>query len=174
MKLPIKIVFIAFLFSCGNTDKELETVKPYEGPTEEMADMVLYRSESATKRVKLVTPLLQQFANGNQEFPKGVYLEFYNEEGQLKTTLKANEAKYFKEEDHWRGRGDVVIKNVETKEQLNTEELFWKPSEERMYTEKFVKITLPDQVLYGTGLDAKQDLSEYTIKQPEGEFYLDE
>ncbi|MEQ8926971.1 MAG: LPS export ABC transporter periplasmic protein LptC [Fulvivirga sp.] len=174
MKLPFKIILFIFLIGCGNTDKELETVKPYEGPTEEMADMVLYRSESATTKVKLVTPLLQQYASGDREFPKGVYMEFYDEEGKLKTTLKANEAKYFKEEDHWRGRGDVVIKNVETKEQLNTEELFWKPSEERMYTEKFVKITLPDQVLYGTGLDAKQDLSEYTIKQPEGEFYLDE
>ncbi|MEQ8575825.1 MAG: LPS export ABC transporter periplasmic protein LptC, partial [Fulvivirga sp.] len=67
-----------------------------------------------------------------------------------------------------------VIKNIENQQELDTEELFWKPSEERMFTEKFVTIKLPDQVLYGKGLEAKQDFSEYTILQPEGEFYIDE
>ncbi len=174
MKPLYHILFSILIFSCGNTDKEIEELKPYDGPEQELQNMVLYRSESATTRLKLVTPLLKEFASGNREFPEGIYMEFYNEEGVMTTTLKANEAKYFKEEDHWRGRGDVVIKNIENGQQLNTEELFWKPSEERMFTEKFVKISLPDQVLYGNGLEAKQDFSEYTIKQPEGEFYVDE
>lgn len=165
---------ISILTSCGNTDKELEVLKPYDGPSQEMADMVLYRSESATVRVKMVTPLFQEFKNGDQNFPEGLYMESYDENGVLTTTLTANEAKYFKKEDHWRGRGDVVIKNIDNGQQLNTEELFWKPSEQRMFNDKFVKITLPDQVLYGKGLEAKQDFTEYTIKQPEGEFYVDE
>ena len=174
MRFILTIFFCTLLYSCGNTDKELEELKPYDGPSQEMSDMVLYRSESATVRIIMITPLLQEFENGDREFPEGVYIEFYNEEGIMTSTLTANEAKYFKEEDHWRGRGDVVIKNIENGQQLNTEELFWKPAEERMFNDKFVKITLPDQVLYGKGLEAKQDFSEYTIKQPEGEFYVDE
>ncbi len=168
------ILFFFLISSCGNTDKEIEDLKPYEGPIQEAENMVLYQSESATTKIKLITPLLREFASGDREFPDGIYIEFYNEEGIMTTTLKANEAIYFKKEDHWRGRGDVVIKNIENQQQLNTEELFWKPTEERMFTEKFVKISLPDQVLYGNGLEAKQDFSEYTIKKPEGEFYLDE
>lgn len=136
--------------------------------------MDLYRSESATLKVRLVTPKLVEYVNGNREFPDGLYMEFFDESGKMTTTLKANEAIYFKEEDHWRGRGNVVIKNIENQQELTTEELFWKPSEERMFTEKFVTIKLPDQVLYGKGLEAKQDFSEYTILQPEGEFYIDE
>lgn len=174
MRKVFTIPILLIVLACGNTDKELENIKPYDGPVNTAENMVLYRSESATLRVKLITDKFEEFANGDREFPKGIYMEFYNEEGVMTTTLKANEAKYFKEEDHWRGRGDVVIKNVENGQQLNTEELFWKPSKERMFTKKFVKITLPDQVLYGKGLEAKQDFSEYTIKQPEGEFYVDE
>lgn len=174
MRILTTILILSIVTSCGNTDKELEELKPYEGPTEEMTDMILYRSESATVRIKMVTPKLQQFASGDREFPEGIYIEFYDEQGVMTTTLTANEAKYFKEEDHWRGRGDVIIKNIENSQQLNTEELFWKPSEERMFNDKFVKITLPDQVLYGKGIEAKQDFSEYSIKQPEGEFYVDE
>ena len=174
MRILLYISLVFGLAACGNTDKEIDDLKPYEGPVQSAEDMVLFRSESATLRVKLITPKFMEFANGNREFPKGIYMEFFDEQGKMTTTLKANEAKYFKEEDHWRGRGDVEIKNIDTKEQLNTEELFWKPTDERMFTEKFVTIRLPDQVLYGKGLEAKQDFSEYTIKQPEGEFYVDE
>lgn len=174
MRLLIYITLILVLSACGNTDKEIDDLKPYDGPINVAEDMVLYRSENAIVKVKLITPKLMEFANGNRDFPEGVYMEFYDEEGKMTSTLKANEATYFKEEDHWRGRGDVEVKNVVTKEQLNTEELFWKPSEERIFTEKFVTIRLPDQVLYGKGLEAKQDFTEYTIKQPEGEFYIDE
>lgn len=174
----MRLIYTIFLFlvlaACSNSEKDIEEFKPYEGPINEAEDMILYRSESATLRVKLITPHFQEFANGDKEFPEGLYMEFFDEEGVMTTTLKANKAKYFSEEDHWRGRGDVVIKNIENEQQLNTEELFWKPTEERMYTDKFVKISLPDQVLYGNGLEAKQDFSEYTIKQPEGEFYVDE
>jgi LPS export ABC transporter protein LptC len=171
----LNILLLLILFtSCGNTDKEIEEIKPYEGAIQEAEDMILYRSEGAILRTKLITPKFLEFVNGDREFPLGLYIEFYNEEGKMTTTLKANEAKYFKIEDHWRGRGDVEIKNVENNEQLNSEELYWKPSEKRMFTEKFVTIKLPDQILYGTGLEAKDDLSEYTIKQPEGEFYIDE
>lgn len=174
MRSIYNILIIALFASCSNTEQEIGDVKPYEGPINEAEDMVLFRSETATLRVKLITPHFQEFANGNKKFPKGLYMEFYDEDGMMTSTLKADEAQYFSEEDHWRGRGDVVIRNIENEQQLNTEELYWKPSEERMYTDKFVKISLPDQVLYGKGLEAKQDFSEYTIKQPEGEFYVDE
>lgn len=173
MKKFLPIITILFL-ACSSTDKEIEDFQPYEGPLQEAANMVLYRSENAIIRSKLETPLLREFVNGDREFPEGLYIEFYDEDGKMTTTLQANEAKYFKEEDHWRGRGNVTITNVENQQQLNTEELFWKPSDERMFTEKFVKISLPDQVLYGKGLEAKQDFSQYTILQPEGEFYIDE
>ncbi|MEO1098327.1 MAG: LPS export ABC transporter periplasmic protein LptC, partial [Bacteroidota bacterium] len=102
------------------------------------------------------------------------YFEFYDEEGKITSTLKANEAYYFKEEDQWRGRGDVEVKNIEQNQKLESEELFWKPSKEQIFTEKFVTITLPDKILYGEGLTAKQDFSSYHIKKPQGTFDIEE
>lgn len=69
-------------------------------------------------------------------------------------------------EGPWQSRSEEHSK----KQQLNTEELFWRPLTKRIFTEKFVTITLESEVLYGTGLDAMQDLSTYTIKKPEGVF----
>ncbi|MEL7001367.1 MAG: LPS export ABC transporter periplasmic protein LptC [Bacteroidota bacterium] len=171
--LTYSIVVMTF-FSCGNTDKEIQEIQPYEGPIREARDMTLFHSESAQVKVKLVTARLLEYESGDKEFPEGIYIEFFDENGKMTSTLEANEAYYFKEEDHWRGRGDVEVKSIENSQQLNTEELFWKPKEEKIFTEKFVTIKLPEQILNGYGLDAKQDFSFYHIKDPTGVIYLNE
>jgi LPS export ABC transporter protein LptC len=101
-------------------------------------------------------------------------MEFYDEFGKISSTLKANKAYYFKKEDQWRGQGNVEVKNIQKNEQLNSEELFWKPKEEKIFTEKFVTIRMQSDVIYGEGLDAKQDLSSYKILKPTGSLEIDE
>jgi len=57
---------------------------------------------------------------------------------------------------------------------LNTEELFWKQTDQKIYTEQFVTIKQQEDVIYGTGLDAKQDLSDYVITHPYGDVGFEE
>jgi LPS export ABC transporter protein LptC len=68
----------------------------------------------------------------------------------------------------------VEVKNVAKNEQLNTEELFWKPDDQRIFTEQFVTIRQQGDVIYGQGLTAKQDLSDYVITHPYGELDVKE
>lgn len=165
---------VLIIISCGNPDQGIEEIPSYDGAIQQAEDMVLYHSENAKVKNKLVTSKFLEFANGDREFPEGLYFEFYDEEGNITSTLKANEAYYFKEEDQWRGRGDVEVKNIEQNQKLESEELFWKPKDEQIFTEKFVTITLPDKILYGQGLTAKQDFSTYHIKKPQGTFDIEE
>ena len=160
--------YLVLLSSC--TVKE--TAKPvvYEGPLQEAEEVEMFYTEVNQLKVKLVAKKIFEFQNGDREFPEGIYLEFYDEFGKLTSTLKANSAFYFNEEKKWRGRGKVEVRNIEKNQQLNTEELFWKPETKKIFTEKFVTIKLESEVIYGTGLDAVQDLSTYSIKNPEGEF----
>lgn len=171
-RLLFYILLLSTLGACEKLEEKPKEIEPYKGPLQEAENLELYYSESATVKVKLTAPKLLEYANGDREFPEGLYMEFFDENGKKTSTLKANEAFYSKEEDQWRGRGNVVIKSLENNQELKTEELFWKPDEEKMFTDKFVTITLPDQVLYGRGLVAKQDFSSYEITKPEGVFYL--
>ena len=168
-----KIVFILFLaVACSQT--ELKEPLIYDGPARIGENVELYYTENNQVKVKMIAALFYEFENGDREFPKGIYLEFFNEFGKMESTLRANEAYYFKKEDQWRGRGKVEVKNLEKNEQLNTEELFWKPSQEKIFTDKFVTIRQQADVIYGQGLEAKQDMSDYVIKKPEGEFAVEE
>lgn len=153
-----------------------ETAKPveYAGPLREIENVEMLYTEKQIIKVKLQAKKIFEFANGDREFPEGLFLEFYNETGVLTSTLRANSAFFFKAEEKWRGRGKVEVKNLAKGEQLNTEELFWKRDTKRIYTDKFVTIRQEAEVIYGTGLEAAQDLSDYTILKPEGEFDVEE
>lgn len=166
------LLFALALSACNQSDLKEPLV--YDGPQRIAEDVELYYTENNQVKVKMIAPVVHEYESGDREFPEGLYLEFYDETGRLESTLRANEAYYFKKEHQWRGRGKVEVKNIEKNEQLNTEELFWKPAEEKIFTDKFVTIRQQSDVIYGQGLEAKQDMSDYIIKKPEGEFAVEE
>ena len=81
--------------------------------------------------------------------------------------MSANYGMYYSKKDEMMVRDDVAIVNTKG-ELLNTEELTWKRREGKIYSDKFVRITTPDEIIYGTGFEAKQDFSDYTIKNISG------
>lgn len=171
----LRLLFVVLISSIiGCTQSDLKVPVEYTGPLREAENVELYNSEDEQIKSKLTAELVYEFANGDREFPKGVYIERYNEFGRLQSTLRANYARFIKEEGHWRGQGKVEVKNIEKNEQLNTEELFWNPKTKKIFTDKFVTIKTQGDVLYGTGLNAMQDLTDYEILNPEGTIEVDE
>lgn len=170
----MRLLFFVLLTLSACSPPETGPPVIYDGPIREATDVELFYSENFIIKVKLKAKKVLEFQNGDREFPEGIYLEFFNEYGQLTSTLRANEAHYFKADDQWRARGKVEVINLEKNEQLNTEELFWKPAKEEIFTDKFVSIRMQNEVLYGEGLRARQDMSDYTILRPQGEFELTE
>lgn len=171
----VRFMFLLLVLVTGACNQsDLKEPLVYDGPLRVGEDVELYYTEDNQVKVKMIAAVVFEFENGDREFPEGIYLEFYDEEGKLESTLRANEAYYFKKENQWRGRGKVEVKNLEKNEQLNTEELFWKPAEEKIYTDKFVTIRQESDVIYGQGLEAKQDMSDYVITKPEGEFSVED
>lgn len=172
LRRPTFILLTIFFALALKACQQVDQAKPvsYEGPISEATDVETLYTEQNVLKLKMTGKKVIEFQNGDREFPEGLFLEFYDENGNLTSTLKANHAYFFKQDYRWRGRGNVEVKNIVKQEQLNTEELFWKPDTKRIYTDKFVTLREQSDVMYGTGLDAAQDLSDYTIKNFSGEF----
>lgn len=163
-----------FLLMMACQGNELKEPLIYNGPLRIGKDVEMHYTEAEQVKVKMIAAEVHEFESGDREFPQGIYLEFYDESGTLQSTLRANHAYFFKKENQWRGRGKVEVKNIAKNEQLNTEELFWKPAEKRIFTDQFVTIRQEGDVVYGDGLEAKQDMSDYTILNPRGQFEVQE
>ncbi|HNT49569.1 MAG TPA: LPS export ABC transporter periplasmic protein LptC [Cyclobacteriaceae bacterium] len=168
----IPVIGLLLAVSCNSSETTIPV--EYEGPLSEAENVTMQYAEKDRVKVVLTAAKILEFENGDEEFPEGISIEFYDELGNKTSTLRANDAYFFKEENKWRGRGNVEVVNTQKEEQLNTEELFWKPADKKIFTDKFVTIKLQSEVLYGTGLEANEDLSKYQIKNPEGEFVVDE
>jgi len=161
------------LVSCSDL-RSVDEMTLYEGPILELTNIESYYSDSAVVRLKLVAPKQLEFENNDSEFSEGLYLEFYDKDGVISSTLEANYAYKYDKEDKWRALRNVVVKNLENNEQLHTEELFWEPKKELVYTNKFVRIETEDQILMGEGMEASQDFSWWRILDARGTISLDD
>lgn len=176
MPSQLSILLLAVLislFSCGK-EQAVDTVARYDGPALEADNVETLYSDSAVLRVRLTAPKQLELQNGNREFPKGLFIEFFDQKGVKSSTLKSDRGTFKKEENLYVVKGNVMVENLVEKKSLHTEELNWDPETQKVYTDKFVKIIGPEQILTGIGLDANQDFSLYKIKDPKGIFPVEE
>lgn len=138
-------------------------LQPYLGPISTVYDVDLVHSDSAIVRIRMEAKKQLDFEEGNREFPEGIFIRFYDENGKMTSTIRADVGYYDRSANLYRGVGDVQVENIEKEQRLNTEELFWDPTAKKIFTEKFVTIREGETFLQGTGMDAKDDFSEYTI-----------
>lgn len=164
-KREIRVLFIlGALFSC----ESMETPKfeIYEGPENIIDNITAVYTDSARVKARVEAPEQEILRNGDKEYAKGMDIDFFDEKEELENTLTCEYAIQDIKTGIWTIRGDVVITNIKKNEKLNTEELYWDASEDRIWTAKFVRIDTEDQTLTGTGLESDQRFSEYEILNP--------
>lgn len=169
------ITLLVFLFyACSSGLEESKKFEAYDGPIMEADTVEILYSDSAVVRVLVKASKQYDYENGDREFPNDIFIEFYETDGTLSSTLEANSAYFTEETGIYKAEGDVEVIGYIDPRKMNSEELYWDPNKEEIYTEKFVRIQSEDQISTGTGLVAKQDFSSYKILNPSGTIYLDD
>ena len=159
--------------SC-NSRKELLNQEIYDGPIMEMSNVNTMMTDSGKLILRLKAPDQLQFENGDKSWPNGLVLEYYSNPKTPICTFRSNAADFNAKDNLYKGEGNVVVKNIETGDELNTELLFWSPAEEKFYTHNFVTIISDGEVHTGKGLSANQDFSSYQILEPAGTIQIEE
>jgi len=166
--LTLAIVF----YGCEEPQNVDVQANVYDGPTLIVKNVETYYSDSAIVKFKLTTNEQWEYPNGDRLFPNGLKIEFFEKKNfQPKAILLANSGKYTRSTEIYSVKGDVRIYSLDKeKQKLFTEELHWDPKQEKVYTDKFVKIDTEKETLTGTGLIATQDFKKYKILKPQGIF----
>jgi len=162
------------LFNCKTKSNEILEIQEYTGPIIELGPATTYYSDSARVKMKMEAPRQFEFGSGDREFPEGLFLQFFDAEGDPTSTLKADYCYYTKKDDLYKATGNVVVQDVETSDRLDTEELYWSQKKEEVFTEKFVRIEKDGELHVGDGLEAKQDFSYWKILNSKGIISLNE
>ena len=168
----LNIFALFFLTSCQNDLAEIDKVINGEMISVETAKevSVLY-SDSAMVKVRVEGPVMLRHLdteNPRQEFTDGVKVVFFGAGQKIESVLTAKYAIRLEKKNQIIVRDSVVWQSFKG-EKLETEELIWEERKEKVYSNRFVTITKPDEIIYGYGFEADQDFSSWTIKAVEGE-----
>ena len=103
------------------------------------------------------------------EFPKGIYVEFYDDSTNIEAILKADYALYYTDDKLWEARGNVFAHNKEKNEKLNSEELFWDENQKLIYSNSFSRIETEDGTFYGQdGFESNEKFTKWKLKGSRG------
>lgn len=150
-------------------------MEEYTGPLFESDNVEINLSQSTITKVIMKGNKQLQHQNGDIEFPEGIEVTFFDEFGEKTSILTAQRGFKSAKENVYKANGDVVVRNLAKEETLRTEELFWNPETAKIYTDKFVTVQTPTELIPAEGLVAPQDFSTYEfIKPRQGEFKIEE
>jgi len=153
------------LVACGEEDSVGKLEVGEETPVMTFVNMRNQYTQDEYVRVKVEAEIQHKLQNGNDTYPKGLYVEFFDSLGTMTTTLVADSGVYLSEDQSYRVVGNVEVINIQEDQKLETTVLNWNRLDAEIYTDTLtpVKITTPKEIINGNGLRANQDFSEYEI-----------
>jgi len=174
----ISLLFFAGMIfsSCENDMATIRQITSQQDAlTENGTDIEVLYSDAGHVKAKLDAPLMNRHHTKDPftEMPGGLQLYFYDDSLQVNSQLKAGYGVTYDKSDEMIARNNVEVVNAQG-DKLNTEELVWNQKTQKISSEKFVKITTKDEIIFGDGFESNQDLSNYTIKKISGTVHLKE
>lgn len=179
IKNLVTVLTVTLFFSCENDFDEVQKVGVFQNqPIGEAENIDLKYTEflEDTVRLKanLISPQMLDYSNRDfafSEFPKGILLKVYDDDGQL-TTITSRYAIFYTETDIIDLRGNVTI-TTHQKERLVTEQLYYNEKLEWVFTNEPWKFTQASGTKYGVGFDSDKDFKNFQMLEMGGDFELD-
>ena len=167
----LSLFVFAFLLSCSADKSELKHIETTLDPKMEKGKGVeIVYSEKGIVQVVIKAEVVYRYSDKKSpytEMPSGLNIIFYNDLGVAVNFLEAEYGKNEESKEIMHARGNVKLSNLDG-EHLYAEELYWNQKSKKVYSEKFVKIETPDEIIYGEGFESDEDFSNYVIKKIKG------
>ena len=164
--------FLVVLIACTNDPKKKKNfVSNKQQAIEQIKGAELLHTENGKIKVRIVANKIERFQNQQPGliFSEKMEVYFYNDSSELQSTLMANDASIDDDKKIMLAQNHVVLTSNDDKK-LETEELVWDEKQDKIYTDKKVKITTGKEVVYGEGFTSNPDFSQYSITKIHGTF----
>jgi len=159
-----------YISSCENSEKMIEDWSKKKVMVEEGKKIESYLSQESKVKAKLTAPLMLRYEADTiyVEFPNSLHVDFYDDSTKIETWLDSKHGKYFESLNKVYLWDSVVVINVKG-DTLKSSDLWWDQNTKLFYTDKYAEYrTKERQIFPSKGLEATQDFSRITFKQPTG------
>lgn len=162
--------------SCEKKPVEVKDIPIKELPSLSGRNVETMYTDSGKVTLIVRTPLIQQFTSKDDPhtlFPEGLTVLFYDKKTTPQASITAHYARYTDKDEQWELRDSVVAVNTEG-DILETELLYWSEPKGRVWSDRFVRFTLEDKIIMGTGFESDSRLTNGTIKNVSGTIYFED
>jgi LPS export ABC transporter protein LptC len=164
------------VLSCENKVDLIPKSDLFTLPSITVKDSETIYTDSGKLQLIMSFPILEQYDNKEDpytEFRSGIHVIFYDGKPEPVASVTSKYAKYTKTDNLWELKDSVVVIN-DNKDMLETELLFWNQQKDLIYTDRFVKISNPDQVTQAFGFESDSRLRNQKLKKVSAIIYLKE
>jgi len=149
------IIILFAISSCENKLKEINAFNSNENlPDITVKNLYSTYSTEAKIKIKLSAPLAYKYTNTTEpyfKFPNGFKILFYDNNGKLTSSLKADYGIYYEKKKMAKAEKNVLLTN-EDGAKLTTEQLLFDEKINKIFSVKPVKIIDKDSsVIFGKG-----------------------
>ncbi len=157
--------------SCENDPKEVAALFADQRPDAEIISgfQTIY-SDSAQIKVRISGPLMLRYQERGQfiqQFPDGLFVEFFDTDGTISSTLASKYGIRNEAEESVLVQDSVVWQAIRG-DRLDTDELIWEAKEEKIYSDKFVRVIQGDKLITGVGFESNQDFTRSKVRAIQG------
>ena len=176
--MPIAVMLLLFTASCNGDNKEVVVVAfdPETTYTLRTTDYTTQFSDSGITRYRAIAKEFLKFDKAKEPFsyfPEGIYVEKFDTLFNIEASLKADTAYNYEKKGLWKLIGNVRVENLEGKK-FETSLLFWDQKEEKVYSDKYIRIQEDDKIITGIGFESNQNMTQYKIFNSQGVFPVSE
>jgi LPS export ABC transporter protein LptC len=155
-------------FGCTEFESDVGEVPTQEAPDQESWGNNIYFQRDG-KRLAVLTAgyIAKYFKKHHTLLKEGVKVDFYGEDGELKSVLTSEDGKVFDDKSDMVATGNVIVRS-NNGTTLYTEELNWINKEGKIISHVPVKITTEGDTLFGDTFKSDPDLINYEITNARG------
>lgn len=170
------ILLLIFILGCDDNFQEIKNINSkYSFPVGETENLKLIYTDSAKVKAILYSSLNLDFTNQvfpYSEFPNGVEITFFDKENN-QTIVKSDYAITYNKTNIVNLVGNVIINNYDGSE-LKTNQLYWDPEQEWLFSEEKFTFKNTDYDITAKRLDANRSFSIFNTGKLDGKVLVED
>jgi len=173
--IPAMILVAGIFFSCVNDLNKVKRISTSTDSPDETSEFfhVIF-TDSGFAQIEINARIAETYSSPRKitKFKDGLKVNFFNNEGEVVSTLTSIYGEIDDESGDITVRDSVVFINLEEEKTLETEVLYWIKGGDSIFTDKDVVIKSPDMILYGVGAWTTPLFDTAQFYKPKAEIYL--
>ncbi len=171
------VAFMAFTLlwsACSQSKNEVVDRIDDESatPTLRTLDVETLISDSGVIRYRIKAPEWLVYEHAEDPywyFPRKLHVEKFDSVMGTEALIQGDTAIYYNKRQLWRLDKNVRIENQEGDVFL-TQQIFWDQRKREIYSDSFIRIETPDEIIEGHGFTSNEQMTRYTIRKTSGIF----